>query len=222
MPVPPTSRTAVRNLLSDDPGLRAGAWETVIAAYWQPCRHYARWRWRLPDDDARDLTQSFFGSAFESAKFAAYAPERGRFRAFLRTCFDNFARNEFETASRLKRGGGVTFVALHPDQASEAGYDEVFDREWIRSVFERAVHELRNEPPSAAFEIFERYDLAEADRPSYADLARDFAVPVTQVTNHLAAMRRRLRAAVIEVLRESAISEADFRASLRAVLGGDA
>ena len=76
-----------------------------------------------------------------------------------------------------------------------------------------------------AFALFERYDLegAEAhDRPTYAQLAADHGLPVTQVTNHLHWARRELRAAVLDKLREITASEEEFRSEARALLGVEA
>ena len=75
-----------------------------------------------------------------------------------------------------------------------------------------------------AFAVFERYDLEDHDpepRPRYADLAAEFSLPVTQVTNHLHWARRELRQAVIEKLREITASEEEFRAEARALFGAD-
>ena len=72
--------------------------------------------------------------------------------------------------------------------------------------------------------ILERYDLQGADdpdRPSYAQLASERGLPVSQVTNHLHWARREFRAAVLLTLREITASEAEFRAEARALLGVD-
>ena len=104
-----------------------------------------------------------------------------------------------------------------------------FQREWARSLFSLAVESLRARCASmgkdVAFTLFERYDIdgAEAsDRPSYAQLAAEHDLPVTQVTNHLHWARRELRAAVLQKLREITASEAEFRSEARALLGVEA
>ena len=56
------------------------------------------------------------------------------------------------------------------------------------------------------FALFERYDLEGPDRAqpvTYAQLAQEFGLPVTQVTNHLAAMRRLFRQLILDRLRAS-------------------
>jgi hypothetical protein len=75
-----------------------------------------------------------------------------------------------------------------------------------------------------AFALFERYDIegAEAEaRPRYADLAVEFGLAPTQVTNQLHWARRELRRIVLEKLREITASEEEFRAEARALLGRD-
>jgi hypothetical protein len=82
----------------------------------------------------------------------------------------------------------------------------------------------RGTSKEVAFRLFERYDLADvepAERPSYAELASEHGLPVTQVTNHLHWVRKEFRATVLATLREITASEAEFRAEARALLGVD-
>jgi hypothetical protein len=102
-----------------------------------------------------------------------------------------------------------------------------FQREWSRSLFALAVKRLRERcvgtSRQVAFALFERYDLEDhdaAERPRYADLAAEFALPVTQVTNHLHWARRELREAVLSTLREITASEEEFEAEARALFAG--
>ena len=68
------------------------------------------------------------------------------------------------------------------------------------------------------FCVFERYDLTE-DRITYDQLAREFGVAPSAITNYLAAMRRDLRRIVLENLRAITSSDREFRREARAVLG---
>jgi hypothetical protein len=110
-----------------------------------------------------------------------------------------------------------------PDSLS---LDDYFRREWIRSLFGRAVERLRTECDTRgradAFRLFELYDLegGKASR-SYADLARELGLTVSQVTNWLAFARREFRRLLLEDLREVTGSEEEFREEARALLGGD-
>ena len=70
--------------------------------------------------------------------------------------------------------------------------------------------------------MFQRYDLADLHgrpQPTYAEIAAALGVTVATVTNHLAAMRRALRARVLDRLRELTGSDADFEAEAKRLLG---
>ena len=74
---------------------------------------------------------------------------------------------------------------------------------------------------SRHFELFERYDLDDSglSRPSYTEMAQEFGIAVTDVTNHLAFARREFRRIALEKLREMTCSEAEFRREARVLLG---
>ena len=149
-------------------------------------------------------------------------------------CLDSFIANERKAATRLKRGGGAPVLQLDEaiaadEQALRVGEDAadaMFQREWTRTIFGEAVDRLRERCESLGkqvpFAIFARYDLEGADRdppPSYASLAQEFDVPVTQVTNFLAWCRREFRTLVLDVLRAHSASDEEFRADVRELLG---
>jgi hypothetical protein len=71
------------------------------------------------------------------------------------------------------------------------------------------------------FAVFARHDLddAEPGRPSYGELAREFGIPITDVTNHLSAARREFRRISLDILRETTASDDEFRREARSLLG---
>jgi RNA polymerase sigma factor (sigma-70 family) len=213
---PQTSGTALRNAGSDDTATRRIAQEHLVAAYWKPVYKYIQIRWRASSDDAEDLTQGFFARALGNGFFTSYDPGKAAFRTFLRVCVDRFVSNQ-----KAKRGTPPT--ALTEEPAMSADPEAFFHREWIRQVFTLAVADLREEyvrrGRQAAFRAFELYDLAEEDRPSYAEIGALLEAPITQVTNYLAAARRDLRRAVLHHLRRLTATETEFRAEARALLG---
>ena len=74
---------------------------------------YAYIRRRARDAEAaQDLTQSFFAHLLENNVIAVAKPERGRFRAFLKTAVTNFVINEWQNRTAEKRGGGHHHVSL--------------------------------------------------------------------------------------------------------------
>ena len=235
---PPTRTSVVVDLASADPRARAAAYDALARSYWQPVYAYIRLRRRKTPEDAQDLTQEFFARAFEREYLERYDPSKARFRTFVRTCLDGFLANEDKAAGRLKRGGGfiidaVDLARFDEDLASHARSDEPdperwFHREWIRSLFAGAVERLRahceERGHARAFIVFTRYDVepeGAAPRPTYADLAREIGMPVTDVTNELAWARRAFRTIVLEHLRAMCATDAEFRAEARDLLGTD-
>ena len=224
-PFPTTRRSVVLALASADASERERAFDTLVACYWKPLYKYARFAFRKTREDAEDLAQSFFARAFEKESLATYDAGKASFRTFLRLLFDRHASNEWSAAKAIKRGGSevhLDFDAAEAELARErsmATPEEFFQREWARSVFEVAVERLRVEAKPAAFAIFESYDLDD-ERVSYRELATRFGIAETQVTNTLAATRRRFRAVVLEMLRELTATDDEFHSEARGLLGG--
>jgi hypothetical protein len=71
------------------------------------------------------------------------------------------------------------------------------------------------------FRLFEIHDIENSDTkpPTYADLAEQFGIATTDVTNYLAFARREFRRISLEKLREMTGSEDEFRREARALLG---
>lgn len=91
--------------------------------------------------------------------------------------------------------------------------------ERVREVFRQAVERLRESSRAGDFALFEAYDLGDIAKASYRDLASRFDSSESTVTNRLASIRRQFRFIVLEVLRESAASDEEFRSDARRILG---
>ena len=226
---PETHYSIVSALRSDDAATRARAAEAVARVYRDPIIAVLRHRRQLERADAEDLAHDFLAHAFERDWLQRYDRSKGRFRTFLRSCLMAFASTAHEGATRLKRGGGATHLsfdaALHAP-ATDAEVEAVFEREWVRSVFERSLEGLRQECEAGGrqltYDVFVAYDIEGADaaeRPNYAQLASRFAIPATQVTNYLNWARRALRRHVLDTLRALTASDEEFRDEARALLG---
>jgi RNA polymerase sigma factor (sigma-70 family) len=239
---PPTRWSAVLAARSDDRAERTRALDLLAAAYWKPVYKYIRIRWNKPSEEAKDLTQEFFTRAIEKGFLDRYDPSKSRLRTFMRVCVDGMVANEAKAASRLKRGGDAVHLSLDFDSAetelgrarsslrgiaSPDSMEEFFEKEWVRSLFSLAVESLKAECERRSkqiyFRLFEVYDLDDsgANRASYDDLARQFSIAATDVTNHLAFARREFRRIALEKLREMCASEDEFRREARAIFGVD-
>jgi RNA polymerase sigma factor (sigma-70 family) len=214
---PDTHPSAISAAVSNDAERRRPGQEALVAAYWKPVYRYIRIRWRCSNEDAKDLTQGFFAAAIEKNLFESYDAGKGTFRTFLRVCLDRFLSNSRKFSSRQKRS--AEFQAA--DVAGAESPEDIFEREWTRSVFEDAVEELRTRFQSrgrdAAFAVFERYDLAE-DPVSYEQLAGELGLSLSAVTNYLASARRELRKLVLERVRCVSSDDREFRREARKIL----
>jgi RNA polymerase sigma factor (sigma-70 family) len=237
---PATRWSAVRAARSNDPAERKRALEIVIAAYWKPIYKYIRIRWGKINEDAKDLTQEFFARLIEKKYLDEFDPSKARLRTFLRVCVDHFVANDAKAAKRLKRGGTAEHISLDfalaeselaranvslTAGASPDRIDEFLEQEFLRSLFGLAVGELRKSCESQGkkthFRLFEIYDLEDAgpQRPGYSELAAQFKIAVTDVTNYLAYARREFRRIALEKLREMTASEEEYHREARALLG---
>ena len=235
MSFPATHLSLVRRARSVDAVTRAGAEEALAAVYWAPIYAHVRLTHRQEPADAEDLTQGFFAEALRRDLFARYDPLRARFRTYVRRCVDSYVANALQAERRLKRGGGAAFVSIEAAEiegrltgnavTAQADPDAVFHQEWVRAVLADAVRRLRERYRESGrvgqLVLFERYDLADAEdaRPTYAELAAEQGIPVTQVTNWLAATRRDFRAIVLDTIRDLSGSDDEFRADVRDLLG---
>jgi RNA polymerase sigma factor (sigma-70 family) len=230
---PTTMRSQLALVKSADPAARSRSFEALALAYYKPVYKYTRVRWRKPEEEARDIAQDFFATAFEKNTFAAYDPAKARFRTYLRMCLDRFVSKRERAGRALKRGGTSISVPLDFDEVERelAGApfgeppEDYFDVEWTRHLLASAVDTLRAECTAKGklihFQVFERYDLHadDAARPSYADVASALGIPLTDVTNRLAYARREFRRLVLERLQEITATEDEFRSEAFAVLG---
>jgi RNA polymerase sigma factor (sigma-70 family) len=235
---PVTRRSAVIAAGSSDRAERQRALEILVAAYWKPVYKYIRIKWNKSDEDAQDLTQGFFAKAIEKDFFQGYDPAKARFRTFLRTCLDAFASNEDKAARRIKRGGNAEILSLdfesaegelkHLEIPSSETLDDTFEKEWVRSLFGLAVESLRIECESKGkgrhFQLFERYHLdntGPTPKLTYQQLAVEFEISVSHVTNILASMRHQFRRLLLKKLHDITATDAEYHREARALLGVD-
>ena len=235
---PLTRWSVLEAACGNDGSERARALDALCAAYWRPVYKYIRLRWNRLAPDAQDLTQGFFAQMLERELLNRFDPTKSRLRTYLRVCVDSFVMNEGKAAHRQKRGGFVQHLALDfagaeqelgattLDPASIASPDsleEFFEKEWIRSLFALAVDDLRKlcdeKNRERTFKLFEAYDLEGDDGVSYEQLASEFGIAVTDVTNALSWARREFRKIALDRLRELCASDEEFQREAKAAFG---
>lgn len=164
----------------------SGGQEALAAlceSYWFPLYAYVR-RQGFDQDDARDLTQSFFASLLARRDLRQVRPERGRFRSFLLAALRHFLINERKQRKAAKRGGGVPQLSLEWECAEttylrepvDPGTPEtLFNRRWASSTIAAALDRLRKVWRRAGketeFELLHPSLVGELERGSYGSLA---------------------------------------------------
>lgn len=204
----------------------------LIELYWKPVYGLIRRAGPRSNEEAKDLTQEFFTRiVLEGSLAERYSPDKGTFRAYLKTAVRNFLRNEQRDGARIKRGGAsapvpltggdVDLAALLPDEDSLSP-EQLFDRAWRNVVLDRAVQLVRDtlaaQGRSAIFDVFRRYDLEGAEA-SYEAVARDLGLTADTVKNHLTRAREEFRRAVRSVVCGTVADPRDLSAELRDLFG---
>jgi len=237
---PVTHWSVIDALKSHDPAEQTRALDTLCATYWKPVYKYVRLRWNRPAEDAQDLTQGFFIELLERNLLGKYDPAKSRLRTYLRLCADSFVMNQEKAASRQKRGGNASHVALDFQAAenelvgttidpasipSPDSLEQFFEKEWIRSLFALAVEDLHKvcvgRERERTFRLFEDYDLSGDPEISYEKLAAEYSIPITDVTNALSWARREFRRIALDRLRELCGSDDEFHREARGVFGSE-
>lgn len=229
---PLTRHSVVAAAQGPDPADRLRALDAITSSYWRPVYKYVRLRWRVEREDAEDFTQDFFFRLLKKDFLSSYDPAKGKLRTFLRTCIDRLFMNQVRDAHRQKRGEAAVHVTLDFEEAEHElaasmtanSPEDYFEKEWVRTLFALAVERLRAQCQTAGkttqFALFERYDLGDEDtRPSYATLAEEFQIALTDVTNYLAFVRREFRRCVLSQLRDMTGSDEEFQREARSLLG---
>lgn len=238
---PATRWSVIAGVRSEDGAERQRSVDTLCEAYWKPVYKYVRVRWNRAPSDAQDLTQGFFAEMLERELLNRFDAGKSRLRTYLRLCVDSFVINEEKAARRQKRGGDVAHIALDfagaedeladstIDAAAIASPDSLenfFEKEWVRSLFTSAVEDLHatcvDRQREQAFQLFEAYDLEANDKVSYSQLAQQYGIAVTDVTNALAWVRREFRRIALERLRDLCSSDEEFRREAKESFGWDA
>ena len=204
--------------------------------YWYPLYYFARYK-GFSDEDAQDLTQSFFLHLLDKVSLKHADPNRGRFRSFLLASFQNHMSAVRHRAEAAKRGGGNPLVALDAQEAKERDQIEpkdnltaeaFFDAQWAQLLLERAMvrlsEEYRQVGRTAQFDRLRGYlDVTgENLTESYEGVANELGLTVAGVKTLVFRMRKRysalLRDEVAQTLLDPRDTDAEIHALYQALL----
>lgn len=200
----------------EDPGLRS-----LAAAYDRPIRAYLAARWRLAPDEVGDRAQDFFVELLQRDVLSQADPARARFRTFVRAVLDSAVIDDFRRGLAQKRGGDrerIPLEALAGEPRQAESPEQVLDREWRRSLVERALLELEREltemQQSTRFAVFRSWYLEDDGSLDHATLATHHGIPRHTVSNHLRLAKQRFRVVLERLLRDTVRDAEDLEAEL--------
>lgn len=227
---PSTRESVFASLGNLAPAGRDRDLERLISLYWKPVYCLIRRIAAASNEDAKDLTQEFFARVvLEGALADRYSPDKGSFRAYLRTAVRNFLRNEHRDGTRLKRGGAESPLSLEigdfdlaavlPD-AHALPPDDLFDAAWRSVVLGKALQRVQERLAPDVFDVFRRYDLdGDGAEASYESVGRALGISADTVKNHLTRAREEFRAAVRAVVCGTVADPKDLSTELRELFG---
>jgi RNA polymerase sigma factor (sigma-70 family) len=207
------------------------ALENLCRTYWLPIYSFVR-REGVKPEEAKDITQGFFALILERKDFSSVRREKGRLRSFLLASLKHFMMNERRNAAAIKRGGGQRPLPLDEIELSDAGEfdrcdmlspDLVYDRRWAFTVLSRVFARLREEserslnPP-----LLQRLNTLlseEPERPSQAEIAREFGTSENAVKQALHRLRHRYRQLLREEVAQTVATPGEVEDELRYLIG---
>ena len=203
------------------------ALENLCRTYWRPIYSFVR-REGIGPEEAKDLTQGFFALILERKDFQSVRQEKGRLRSFLLASLKHFMANERRDARTIKRGGGrmlIPFDEIASDDSTEFDRSEMlspdllYDRRWALTVLERVFARLREESQrSANAPLLERLNELlsdEPNRPSQAEIAREFGMTENAVKQAFHRLRQRYRQLLREEVAQTVATPAEIEDELR-------
>jgi RNA polymerase sigma-70 factor (ECF subfamily) len=177
------------------------ALEKLCRTYWYPIYAHIRRQGHEPCE-AQDLTQEFFCRLLGSESLRSVEPRKGLFRSFLLASVRHFLANEWDRASRLKRGGAYKIFSwdgLEPEEryrlepAQVTPIEQAYDRQWAQSLVAETLARLRteyaHEGSERRFEVLKTF-LSGAD-VAYATAAKELALSESAVRSAIHRMRQR-------------------------------
>jgi DNA-directed RNA polymerase specialized sigma24 family protein len=114
----PSTQISLLQAASSGAAMPNEALERVTALYWKPIYRFIRLKFHRNNEDAKDLTQSFFATALRRDLFARFDPAQASFRTYLRMAVERFAATEYTAQNRQKRGCGIQFEPVDEQSAT--------------------------------------------------------------------------------------------------------
>lgn len=201
----------------------------LCRVYWYPLYAYVRRQGRSRED-AEDLVQSFFEKFLQKNYLQEVSCERGKFRAFLLACLKHYLANEWDKATRQKRGGGAQHLSLDWRSAEEryqleppdnASPDRLYDREWAQALLANVLTRLKEEyilaGKEALFEHAKSSLMGKGEAMPHVDAAADLNMDAGTLRVAVHRLRARYREMLKEEIAQTLSDPAAVQEELRSL-----
>jgi DNA-directed RNA polymerase specialized sigma24 family protein len=158
--------------------------------------------------------------------------EKGRLRSYLLTSLKHFLTNERNRATAIKRGAGQQLIPLDDlrerervgfERADTLAADEIYERRWALALLDQVLARLEDEYRAARnMQLFDRLQKSlteEPDRPSPANIAREFGMTESAVRQASYRLRQRCRQLLHEEIAHTVMVPSDIEDELRHLIG---
>jgi len=204
------------------------ALNSLCTSYRSPLLAWLRCRGAKPED-AEDSVQGFFERLLRRESLKTVVREKGRFRTFLLTAFQNYLRDQHKHASAGKRGGGRELASLDEtdgqgqrlvDQpVAQISPDLAYDRAWAQALLATALKQLESECSrtghGALCQALEPVLFAEEQAPAYSEIAKRLRMSEAAVKMAAMRIRKRLKHLIREQISQTVPSEAELELELK-------
>jgi len=176
------------------------------------------------------LIQGFFADLIDTRAYARADREKGRFRSFLLGTLKHYVADVHDRGQALKRGGGMILTSLDDQATAEAETqiaratkwqpEEVYDREWAALLLRQALDRLTKECTLAGkadllSHLMPYLSASEESAIPYEQMAERTHRPVATLRSDVARLRKRYRAILREVVRDTVFETEDVDEELR-------
>ncbi|MEM7392780.1 MAG: sigma-70 family RNA polymerase sigma factor [Verrucomicrobiota bacterium] len=213
-----------------DSAVAADARSALCNNYWGPLYILAR-RSGRSEQDAKDLTQGFFEARLEKDFLDGADPDKGRLRTYLYNLFIRYMANEYHKENSRKRGGGVPKLSLDvnwaeeqyvPEPADPLTPDQLFDRQWVQSLLDRALLKLcdrcRTDRDQTILRTLLPYVARNKNEPPYAEIGTKLDLSPEAVATRVSRLRSDLKILLKSYIRLTVDSEEQVEDELRYLL----
>ena len=223
----PTTRwTLIFELKGGEQASKEVAMEELCQRYWLPVYAYVR-RKCQQREQAEDLTQGFFEKLISGSQLQRAEEARGKLRAFMLKCLENYLNSEWRRSASQKRGGGFQRIAIDAEHAEsllvsvDLSPTQAYDQAWalalIQSVNEILEQEYLARGKPEQFAILRDYLAWNARSRSYADGAAELGISEAALKQAVRRLRQRFGLLLRRQLEHATETETQVEEEIRSL-----